>query len=58
MISTAVVDGSTRFIEKYVTRKHVKGEWKVVAITRLLDNLTMLPVAILEERIVGPAAKR
>lgn len=57
MISTEVVDGSMRFVQRYVTRKLVKGEWKVVAVTRLLDSITKMPVAILEEIVIAPARK-
>lgn len=57
MITQEIVNGAMCFVQSIVYRKSVEGEMKVVAVKRLLDNITKLPVAILEEKVIGPARK-
>ena len=52
MITTELVNGSMAFVQKFVTRKVIDGKVQVVAVKRLLDRITLQPVAILEEIVI------
>lgn len=52
MITTELVNGAMAFVQNYVTRKVIDGRVEVVAVKRLLDRITLQPVAVLEERVI------
>jgi hypothetical protein len=52
MITTELVHGAMAFVQNYTTRKVIDGKVQVVAIKRLLDRITLQPVAILEEKVI------
>lgn len=49
MITTELVDGAMNFVQRLTYRKSVDGKIVVAKVTRLLDRITLQPVAILEE---------
>jgi hypothetical protein len=52
MITTELVNGTMAFVQKFVTRRVIDGKVQVVAVKRLLDRITLQPVAILEEIVI------
>ena len=52
MITVELVDGAMNFVQRVVYRKSVEGKMVVAKVTRLLDRVTLQPVAILEEKII------
>lgn len=52
MITIELVDGAMNFVQRVVYRKSVNGKLSVVKVTRLLDRITLQPIAILEEKVI------
>lgn len=52
MITIELVDGVMNFVQRVVYRKSVNGKLSVVKVTRLLDRITLQPIAILEEKVI------